>query len=201
MLFRQRPSLCMFGLLLFMFVCLFGEWDTKKKVWWWCVKQAFQWFDHLCNESKKMNESNRFMMRNFEWWLLSSVSCAFIISSDAVGGRASAHFPSAMNFSQPTHFIRFPPYEGNSPKRSTMQCREMQIHDEKCFSDESCDAQHGHKERWDFSPISGRKRSAISECAFNMSFAIGRLSEKRANKLLKKKRKVKRMFMICCCVT
>ena len=31
MLFRQRPSLCMFGLLLFMFVCLFGEWDTKKK--------------------------------------------------------------------------------------------------------------------------------------------------------------------------
>ena len=49
---------------------------------------------------KKMNESNRFMMRNFEWWLLSSVSCAFIISSDAVGGRASAHFPSAMNFWQ-----------------------------------------------------------------------------------------------------
>ena len=91
-------------------------------------------------------------------------------------------------------------WRGNSPKRSTMQCREMQIHDEKCFSNESCDAQHGHKERWDFSPISGRKRSAISECAFNMSFAIGRLSEKRANKLLKK-RKVKRMFMICCCVT
>ena len=32
--------------------------------------------------------------------IVSSVSCAFIISSDAVGGRASAHFPSAMNFWQ-----------------------------------------------------------------------------------------------------
>ena len=88
----------------------------------------------------------------------------------------------------------------NSPKGSTMQCWKCKYM-LKCFSNGSCDAQHGHKGLRDFSPISGRKRSAISESAFNMSVAIGRLSEKRANKLLKKKRKVKRMFMICCCVT
>ena len=91
----------------------------------------------------------------------------------------------------PTHSFHSFPTLGNSPKESTMQCWKCKCM-LKCFSNGSCDAQHGHKGLRDFSPISGRKRSAISESAFNMSVAIGRLSEKRGNKLFFFKRKGER---------
>ena len=71
----------------------------------------------------------------------------------------------------------------------------MQIH-VQMFSNESCDAQLEHQD-FEISPPSAVEKKCVFLSAFNMSVAIGRLSEKRANKLFKKKKKAKKGVRIC----
>ena len=142
-------------------------------VWLWNQEwNDERMFDVETSVSKKNGlMKTMFHSMHFQKRIWSSVSCVSFVSRNAVGGRASAHFPCAMKFSQPTHFIRFPPWgRGNSPREA--QCRAANAN--TCWNVFEwklwCAA-------WtpglrDFSPISGRKEVRFREC-ISMSVVIG----------------------------
>ena len=143
------------------------------------LKQVFQ--------KKKWTDENNVSFHAFQKRICSSASCVSFVSRNAVGGRASAHFPCAMKFSQPTHFIRFPPWgRGNSPREA--QCRAANAN--------TCSNVFEWKlwcAAWtpglrDFSPISGRKEVRFREC-ISMSVVIGVYPKSEQINYLKKKRK------------